>query len=207
MGKLIKPIIISILVLIFFYNSYADSPITSTVFHTAYSDLSIVKIAERAGIIDKEIAEYLLSTKNSIDKKAAVCNALSWSIDGKNNAELFSGFLAKKYKTSKEDLNYDDLSADEMLCLGYLKVLDNYFEPKPALAILEKAKIKNPDSYTINIIYALIQSQIYLDENKWCKVWKVCNVVRNNNLFEQDLRDEAVNAIFEYIDIYQAECR
>ena len=104
-------------------------------------------------------------------------------------------------------MNTEDFNAEELLCLGYLTVLDNYFDPKPALVILEKAKTKNPGSYTINIIYALVQAQIYLDDNKWCKVWKVCDNVRNNSSLIMDLRKKAADTIFEYIDIYKEECK
>lgn len=55
---------------------FADSPITSTDFYRAYTDVSIVKTAKEKGVMDKEIANYLHSSKNPIDVKAAVINAL-----------------------------------------------------------------------------------------------------------------------------------
>jgi len=206
MKKNLRVLLITIIVIAFGSDVMADSPVTSTEFSFAYADIDIVKKAGKLGVLNDEIANFLLSGKNSIDKKAAVCNALSWDLNGKNNAGLFSGFLAKKYNSTIEMLDMDDLSADELLCLGYLKVLDNYFEPKPALIILEKAKSKNKKSFTIQIIYALVQSQIFLNENTWCKIWQVCTAVRNNKSLNKDMRIEAVDAIFEYIDIYKAEC-
>jgi hypothetical protein len=73
--------------------SRADSPITSTPFSEAYQDYEIVQKAQKAGILDLEMAQYLSSRSAPIDVKAAVINALSWKIEGKQNATLYRYFL------------------------------------------------------------------------------------------------------------------
>jgi len=48
----------------------------------------------------------------------------------------------------------------ELLCLAYLKAMDNYFEVEEALVLAKKARSKKPGSCTFNIITALIEAQI-----------------------------------------------
>ena len=66
------------LLLIFLSVINADSPITSTDFYKAYLHIPEVEEAHTIGVLSEGIAEYLLNSDNSLDKKAAVINALSW---------------------------------------------------------------------------------------------------------------------------------
>ena len=84
--------------LFFFSIINADSPITSTDFYKAYLHIPEVEEAHEIGVLSEEIAEYLLGSENSLDKKAAVINALSWDFDGKINAFLFKRYLNAKYQ-------------------------------------------------------------------------------------------------------------
>jgi hypothetical protein len=95
----------------------ADSPITSSIFYQAYSDVEIVTAAEKAVTINAEIAKYLSGPNNPIDVKAAVINALSWNMNGKNNASVYSKLI---YNKDIKELNTDKLRGDELFCLGYL---------------------------------------------------------------------------------------
>lgn len=183
----------------------ADSPITSTDFFTAYEDLEIVCEARAKGVIDREIAEYLLSENNAVDHKAAVVNALSWKFEGKENALVFRIFLALKYSTDLDHLDLDALTSDELLCLGYLTVLDNYFEPSRAIPILEMAWQKNQDSYTVNIVLALARAQQWM-EYDWCLAWLTVKEVRENQALQRDLRPAAERIIFDYMELYENYC-
>jgi len=71
----------------------ADSPITSTDFYKAYLHIPEVEEANKVGVLSDKIAQYLLDSENSLDKKAAVINALSWDFDRKINAYLFKRHL------------------------------------------------------------------------------------------------------------------
>ncbi len=66
-----------------------------------------------------------------------------------------------------------------LISYAYLKAMDNYFEVDEAISFAGKAKTKNPGSYTINMIVALLKAQKalnYLDQ--WCKVYNLTKSVR-----------------------------
>jgi hypothetical protein len=184
---------------------FADSPITSTTFSDAYSDVQMVRIAKDSGVMNFEIAKYLDDPSVPVDEKAAVINALSWDLNGKSNAELFMCYLALEFRTPPESLDMDSLTSDELFCLGYLKVMDNYFEPEHGISLLEKAQKMNSDSYTVAIITALAKAQKAMDTD-FCKAWRLTNKVFENENLEQDMRPEAVTIIYDYMVLYKEGC-
>lgn len=186
--------------------SNADSPVTSTPFYTAYMDIPIVKMAADTSYLNADIIDFLLAKNNPIDHKMAVINAIGWDFNGKNNAELFMAALVRKYNPDNTGaINWRTFSAGELLCLGYLTVMDNYFEPKNALPYLELAVKKEPQSFTFNIILAIVKAQAELDRD-WCMVWKVTDKVFSNSKLKKDLRDEASKIIFDYLVLYKESC-
>ena len=185
---------------------YADSPLTSTNISKAYQDLSIViKASEAEGILTNELIEYLLNEKNPIANKIALINELGWDIDGKNNAAIFLDYLIQKqgYEDQEDFLNNG--KDFELLSMAYLKALDDYFNVSEALIYAERALSKNSESYTYNIITALIEAQI-ATRGDWCKVYKSTDQVRTKTSLETDMRDEAVTIIFDYMDSYKKYC-
>jgi len=185
---------------------YADSPLTSTNISKAYQDLSIViKASEAEGILTNELIEYLLNEKNPIANKIALINELGWDIDGKNNAAIFLDYLIQKqgYEDQEDFLNNG--KDFEILSMAYLKALDDYFNVSEALIYAERALSKNSESYTYNIITALIEAQI-ATRGDWCKVYKSTDQVRTKTSLETDMRDEAVTIIFDYMDSYKKYC-
>jgi len=179
----------------------ADSPITSTPIDSAYKDVEIVKYAKKLGKMDEKIAEYLHSTENKIDVKAAVINAIGWSIDGTTNAKEYSLIVFSK---SINKLILDDLNSDDLFCLGYLQVLDDYFHPKKAIRFIEKAKEFNDTSFTVAIIDALIRAQMLMnDQNNWCDMWKVVSKVFDDKQLVSDLKDTAKKIIYDYMILYK----
>ncbi|MDO8140375.1 MAG: hypothetical protein Q6358_02655 [Candidatus Brocadiales bacterium] len=186
--------------------SHADSPITATDFYEAYMDVKMVKRAHLEGVMGLEIAEFLSSPENPIDVKAAVINGLSWRFEGKNNAELYAYYLALLYHLSITELDTAFLSADEIFCLGYLTVMDDYFHPEYAIQLLEEAHEKNKDSFTVSIILAIAKAQRAFDSD-WCAIWKLTEEVLQNKELTQDLRPEAVKMIVDYMILYKEYCR
>ncbi len=182
--------------------SYAGSPITSTPFSDVYDDIEIVTKAKTEGIVGFEIARYLSSSKVPIDIKAAIINALSWDINGKKNAELFSYYLGLKYRKSLLNLSMEQLTADELFCLGYLSVMDDYYHPENAIPILKMAREEKPKSYTVAIILALTQAQNFMKKDLK-KVWQVINAVIEDTNLKQDLRPEAKKIILDYMDSFK----
>ncbi|OGW14126.1 MAG: hypothetical protein A3G93_03715 [Nitrospinae bacterium RIFCSPLOWO2_12_FULL_45_22] len=83
MKKILTLVLIFALIPLASIKVHADSPVTSTPFSDAYMDIEIVRKAGTAGVLDSEMAGYLSSKKNPIDKRAAVINALSWRYGGK----------------------------------------------------------------------------------------------------------------------------
>ena len=197
----IVPVILSLS----FTVARADSPITSTPFHEAYFDLAIIWDAWETGVLDLRMAEYLSSPDVPIDAKVAVINALGWDIEGKHNAELYASYIALNrgwslYEVTDERLA--ELTDDELCCLGYLAVMDDYFHPENGLPLLELAHESKPESLTIRLVYGLAKAQAAFDED-WADIWPaVSNVYRGDELVI-DMRPAAVDIIFEYMSLYE----
>lgn len=206
MRKILPLVVIVQLFCIFPGIGHADSPITSTKFYEAYMDVTMVKRAHLEGVIGIEIAEFLSSPENPIDTKAAVINALSWKFEGKDNAEFYMYYLALLYHIPITELDTNFLSADEIFCLGYLMVMDNYFYPEGAIPLLEEAHTMQRDSLTISMILALAKAQVALTKD-WCEVWKLVERVLGDKKLNQDLRPEAIKMIIDYIILYKEYCK
>ncbi len=199
--------------LLFSYVIKADSPLTSSNFYHAYKDIAIVKAAaDGNGIIQQKEMEFLSDKKQLIDQKMALINALSWDFNGKENYRIYLSFLEKKYNCSvskKEKKFYKKITADECLSLAYLLALDNYFEVAKALEIaniaVEKSK-KAKKSYCFHIIRGLIEAQSLFSDS-WCALWKATDKVRKNEELVSDMREEAKQLVFDYMDLYKDDCR
>lgn len=202
--KLFLVLIIQLFV-IFPVSSYADSPVTSTDFYEAYLDIKMVERAHLEGVMGVEIAEFLSSPDNPIDVKAAVINALSWKFEGKNNAEFYMYYLSLLYHVPLADLDTDFLSADEIFCLGYLMLMDNYFYPEDAVPFLQKAHELLKDSFTVSIVLAIAEAQVVFVWD-WCEVWKLVERVLESKNLKQDLRPGAVKIIMDYMILYKDYC-
>lgn len=182
------------------YSSKADSPLTSTNFHTGYLDVDIVVKAKNKGSINQKLAEFLSSNENTIDVKAAVINAIGWDINGTDNAEQYCKIIHKK---SMKELDIDKLSADDLFCIGYLQALDDYFRPEKSIPYLEAAQKKNSTSFTINIIYTLAKAQELMDKGDWCKVWEITDKALKDRSLEMDMRESAKKVIVDYMKLYK----
>jgi hypothetical protein len=185
------------------YKASADSPLTSTEFYKAYEQLPIIQIAANSnGLLTKELIKYLDNKDNPTDVKIAIINRLGWNIKGKKNAATFIKHLQSKYgfKTTAELKAV--LSASDLICIGYLKSMDNYFDTKEALTFATAAQIKEPKSYTINIIQRLIKAQDYVMKS-YCQVFKIVDEVRTNESITMDFNKAASDIIFEYREGYK----
>jgi len=160
----------------------------------------------------------------SIDKKVALINALGWNYDGKKNMVLYIKFLNAKYKSN--NLNYQQITPDENLCIGYLAIMDDYFHVRQPLTILKGALARNPKSYTYNIIYSLVLAQMSLHGERdsgfgidlvdtrfidtttsgWCNVYTILAKTEADKSLKQDFRSSAKWNIFSYINIYKNDC-
>lgn len=190
------------------FPALADSPITSTGFSTVYENEPIIQTARGAGgLLTDELMAYLANDNNPIDVKMAVINELGWDFNGKSNTTTFISYLKSTKKYKDEKTLKKKASGDILLCLAYLKAMDNYFDVKEAVVWADLALKKNTKSYTFQIITGIIKAQAAFDTD-WCKVYQLTNDVRANaaNL-KMDMRSEAINIIFEYMDLYSDSCK
>ena len=183
-----------------FSTARADSPLTSTPIADAYTDLDIVVKAQKKGKMTMEFAKFLHDNGNSIDEKAALINAIGWSIDGKANAELYAKYIFSK---KPDELELSDLSGDDLFCLGYLQALDDYFNPKKSLPYFEEAEKKINTSLTVSLIHTLAKAQDIMDKGDWCKMWNMTYQTLNDKSLYRDLRESAIKIIKDYMILYK----
>jgi hypothetical protein len=195
-----------ILLFTFSINSvFADSPLTSTDFYKAYLDIPLIqKTANSKGILTDEVFEYLTS-KNSLDKKVALINALKWDINGKNNSTIYIKKLLVLHKNYTLTNFYQKATPEELLCYGYLKAMDDYFDVKKASVFTSRAQKLNPGSYTIAVINHLITAQM-TDRNNWCERYSGFDTIKQNKLLKIDFRTKASFIIYEYLKEYKDYC-
>jgi hypothetical protein len=202
-----KNICLGIIMILFTsYQASADSPLTSTEIYKAYDKLPIIQLAGNSkGLLTEELIKYLADNGNPTDVKIALINRLGWDIKGKKNANILIKYLRSKYgyKTTA-DLT-TGLSASDLICIAYLKSMDNYFDTKEALTYANAAQAKEPKSYTIKIIRSLIQAQDYVYKS-YCQVFKIVDEVRTDENLTMDFNKEASAIIFDYIDGYKKYC-
>lgn len=203
-------LLLPILIFLFGFNQIAkaDSPLTSTDLSSAYTNEKIIKkAADKNGILTTDLMKYLTKKSNPIAVKIAIINKLGWDINGKNNAEIFWNYLQKKMKFKNLQDFKNRADADLLICYAYLKGLDNYFDVKESMSFAQMARKKdNKKSYTINIVCGLIEAQNGFSGD-WCEVWKSTDMVRNNKSLNQDLKEDVIKNIFEYMDLYKEECK
>ena len=185
----------------------ADSPITSTSFASVYSEEKIIITAAKAkGTITPELIEYLSKKGNPIELKMAVINQLGWQNKIKDNGNVFLRTITFKNRYKNDDEFKQNASGDELLSLAYLKALDDYQEVSPALKYAELALEKNPQSLTYNLIFGLIKAQKAMDSDL-CEVYKITDSIRQKTNLTVDIKSEATQIIYKYMDGYKEFCK
>lgn len=183
----------------------ADSPVTSTGFSEAYANEAIIQKARLSGgVINDELMTYLFDRSNPIDVRLAVINELSWDINGKDNYSVFLEFCKSKTELSEEKL-FRKAKGDLLICLAYLKAMDNYFEVREAFEMAVAAHKRSKRSYSIHLIAGIIEGQ-HLFSSDWCEVYKSTDKVRTNKKLKVDMKSEAITIVFEYMDLYADSC-
>jgi hypothetical protein len=194
-----------ILILLISQYTFADSPLTSTDFYKAYFDIPLIqKTANSNGELTDEVFEYLIS-KNSLDKKTALINALKWDFDGKNNSSLYIKKLLGIRKNYTLTNFYQKATPEELICYGYLKAMDDYFDVKKASIFTSRAQKLNPGSYTIAVINHLITAQM-LESSNWCEIYSGFDNIKQTKLIKIDFRTKASDIIYEYLKGYKDYC-
>lgn len=212
--NILRAVSLTILLTLWAAAARADSPITSTDFHTAYLDVALVERAAARGVMDGQIAAFLSGPDNPLDVKAAVINALGWKFEGKNNAELYGWYLAAKYGLRIDNLNLDVINDGELFSLAYLTVMDDYFTPQKAIPLIDAAwersaarsRKRGGPGFTVSLIRALIHAQAAM-ESDWCAVWTLTENAMEADARKRDMRAAAVDIITGYMGLYRGDCQ
>lgn len=181
-----------------------DSPVTSTPFHQAYQDNPLVKEAAETHQLTEEMVFWMLKRRNPLDQKLAILNALSWGSTATGNLEMLQEGIMAKRKIAVLS-SESRMKAHDQILLGYMMLLENYFEPKLAAPFIEKGADRLAKSRAAQTIRAICRAQISFDDS-WCEVWRHYERVSDNQDLKDDLREEADQIIREYLILYQESC-
>ncbi|MEQ8172526.1 MAG: WD40 repeat domain-containing protein [Candidatus Eremiobacterota bacterium] len=211
-----KKYFICVIFLIFLLSlpAFADSPLTSTEFYKAYIDIEQVKNAKGA-TLNEDIFNFITDPYEPLDVRIAVINAMGWNINGTDNGKIFIDLMARKLNKGPEKLKISELSSEEILCLGYMLSMDDYFNLSPAaqtggevetsdpLTLVKKAAVQKPGNFTIQLIASLVKAQSLLSsETEWGNIYLTVNRVVSSDL-EKNMRKEALAIIMDYIGNYK----
>lgn len=191
--------------------AWADSPLTSTDIAKAYEGGGLPELAvARGGVLVAELADRLLAEDLDLGSKVALVNALGWDTEGKANSSLFVETLERKYGAALYGaggaLDAYALTTDELVVLGYLTALDNYFAPWQAIGYLDLAVLRAPDSLAVNLVLGLVRAQLALAVD-WCKAWQsVEGPLTHTVAYVPDIKIEAVDAVDAYMGAYRSYC-
>lgn len=186
----------------------ADSPVTSTVFSEAYLDLPLVQEATQSHVLSAAMTEFLSNPLNPIDHKLALVNALGWNINGQKNHLRWLAHLRQRYQQPEASIEELPLTGEEKLILGYLMVLDDYFQPRNGLIWIRRGARQLWQSQIAQMILAIAEAQEYINRPKiWCQIWLQFQQTLNNPDLQMDLRPAAQTIIKNYLELYRPECK
>lgn len=184
---------------------FAGSAFPDVKFYDSYLHNEYVQQASETGTLDGKLATYLMDESIDIDIKAAVINALSWDKE-QNNLSTLRQFLGRKYHTTENELNIDDLTADEAFCVGYMSFMNNNADSDEVAMILKKAKEKSSNSYTVSIILSMAKANLAIEKGDWCTAWATCEKVIFDNSLEMDMESAAVELINTGLEAIKSKC-
>jgi hypothetical protein len=202
-----------ILILLISQYTFADSPLTSTEFYKAYSDIPLVQDAIKCkGKMTNAMLEYIYADTNTLEIKLAIINAIGWNVKGLKNSQTFFKYVMNE-KNYKTDFGEDstafnwNATADELICYAYMKALDDYFDVTDAFEVAGLALKKNPNSFAVDMIYNLIKAQGLTAYGESCYASKTFSTLKNNPKLTMDMKNEAMPLIFEYMDDIGKDCK
>lgn len=189
---------------------WADSPLTSTNFCQAYATHPMVQLAselEPGDFIPTKLLDFLADKNSPVDERMAVINSIGWAFEGHDSYGQLGEYLMKRYKVKTIDKLVKKLDAKTLCVYAYAKAMSNYFEVSEAAKLAHEAVNKNKDnSFTVAFIAALIDAQVYLD-NDWCAVYNVVADVAHDGSLKLDMEQGAIDIVMEYIGLYKEFCK
>ena len=190
-----------------FAAAWADSPLTSTHFSIAYDEHPMVQMAceEMQNNIPTTLLNFLADEHQPVDVRLAVINKLGWNFDGTTMGAQLGEYLMGRYGVKTEKKLLKKIDAKTLAVYAYAKAMSNYFDVKAASELGHLAVKKDKDkSFSVAMISALIDAQIYLDSD-WSMVYKVVADVLHDGSLHLDMRQEAIDNIMDYINLYKGE--
>ena len=203
------------------FNSKADSPLTSTPFSEAYKTEKVVMYAIENGM-DKKTLKNLTSNKVSSLHKICIINALGWGKEMTYRYAFQDYLLSKRKGLKPEVFDYlievgneapaeteqtELLTADDLLCWGYLQALGDYFNPKKSFRAVFLAYKRDTENMASGIIFTLVAAQNAMDSD-WCQVYEfgqkfMVEPEYKNNIMDQ----EGQKIILDYLGLYEQDCK
>ena len=183
---------------------WADSPLTSTHFADAYSDHPMVQMAseDMQGNLPTTLLNFLANKNEPVDVRLAVINKLGWNFDGTSMGTQLCEYLMGRYNVKSEAKLVKKLDAGTLAVYAYTVAMSDYFNVKKARELGHKAVKKNKNkSLSVAMASALIDAQDYLDSD-WSMIYKVVANVLHDGSLHLDMRQEAIDNIMEYINLY-----
>ena len=187
-----------------FTAGWADSPLTSTHFADAYSDHPMVQMADQMmqNDIPTTLLNFLADKNSPIDVRLAVLNKIGWNFDGTMVGAQLGEYLMGRYGAKSEKKLAKKLDAGTLAVYAYAKAMSNYFNVTVASELGHQAVKKNKNkSFSVALISALIDAQVYLDSD-WGMIYKVVADVLHDGSLNLDMRQAAIDSIMEYINLY-----
>ena len=134
--------------------------------------------------------------------RLAVVNKLGWNFDGTTVGAQLGEYLMGRYRAKNEAKLVKKLDAGTLAVYAYAKAMSNYFDVKAASELGHKALKKNKNkSFSVAMASALIDAQNYMDGD-WGMIYKVVANVLHDGSLHLDMRQEAIDNIMEYINLY-----
>ena len=195
------------IVLLAFTAAWADSPLTSTYFAGAYEDHPMVQLIDEDldGDIPSVVLEFLADKKSPVDVRLAVINKIGWVFAGSWIGGQLGDYLMDRYKANSKENLVNKLDAGTLAVYAYALAMSDYLEVDEAKELGHLAVKKNKGkSLSVALISALIDAQDYLHtENGWPKIYPALANVLNDGSLKPDMRQEAIDCIMEYINLYE----
>jgi hypothetical protein len=199
-----KRLLTSIALLLTFIVSWADSPLTSTHFAEAYSDHEMVQMANEMMQYDMPttLLNFLADKSQPVDVRLAVINKVGWNFNGTSMGAQLGEYLMGRHNVKTEKKLVKKLDAGTLAVYAYARAMSDYFNVTAASELGHMAVNKNKNkSFSVALISALIDAQVYLDSD-WSMIYKVVANVLHDGSLHLDMRQEAIDNIMDYINLY-----
>ena len=151
--------------------------------------------------------EFLADKKSPVDVRLAIINKIGWFFAGSPIGGQLGDYLMGRYKVKTEEKLVKKLDAGTLAVYAYAQALSDYFEVDEASELGHLAvKKNNGRSLSVALISALIDAQVYLhtqNASGWSKIYPALANVLNDGSLKPDMRQEAIDSIMEYINLYE----